>query len=202
MGSWLPIVARCLGAHKPRPRGLPAETPPVYLPRASPTRARPMRIRSLRRTLALVTCTVTLSSCFSYFPATLDTVPAGDGLRVYVTPAGLAEVSELPVATGPILQGTLVRREGDGILMHIPLASREEGFYRTAIGQDVRIATRDILQVERRQINRWATGLLIAGTAFTAATVLTLSVKAFDGTSRVPPDEDQMRLPIFWLPIR
>jgi hypothetical protein len=152
--------------------------------------------------LATAVAALSASGCFSYFPATLETVPAGENVRIFVSPAGMSEVGELPVAAGPMLQGTLVRRESDGILLHVPVASREEGFYRASIGQDVRIPSREILRMERRQINRFTTGLLVGGVGATAATVLTFSIRSFTSESRVPVDEDQMRLPLFSLSIR
>lgn len=144
-----------------------------------------------------------LSACFSYIPADLDTVPPGENVRVYVTPQGMTDVAELALENGPVLRGMVVRKENESLFLRIPVATRQEGFHMSPIGQDVRIPTREIIQLEQRRLDRAGTGLLVLGTAGAAAAVIFLIMDAFDDGSRPEePGPDESRVPLFSLPLR
>ncbi len=137
------------------------------------------------------------AGCYRYVPVELETVPAGEGVRMYLTRTGMAAITELPMEAGPIVTGTLVSQDNGDVLLRVPIATRQQGFHIRSIGQDVRIPTGDIIQVERRQLDRLGTGLLIGGTGAVAALVMTLIL---DSRSDVVNDDSpvpELRVPLF-----
>ena len=97
--------------------------------------------------------------------------------------------------------GTIVRREDQSLLLRVPLRLRRESVYDAALGQDVRIPTTEILQLERRQIDGGRTIVLLAG-GVAAVTFLVLGIMEASGREGLPPilieDQDRVaRVPLF-----
>ena len=156
-----------------------------------------------KRILPLAVASVHLTGCFQYVPATLETVPDGQEVRLFVTQEGLSEASAVTTDGQPIVRGRLVSREADQLFIRVPTAVRQEGFHSAVLGQDVAIPIREIVQVERRQVDGLATGLLVAGTAGVAATVIFVIMEAVSGDD-TPPDGggEEARVPFFSIPLR
>jgi hypothetical protein len=151
---------------------------------------------------AVVLAFVTQAACFKYVPVELSAVPPGKDVRVYVTREAMAELGDAADPSAPILNGTLVRREPDRLVMRVPVTSRQVGFFTEQIGQEVSVRTNQIVQFEERRLDRVGTGLLVAGTAVAAAGVIFLIIEASGGTDPVEPPPDELRVPIFTISIR
>jgi hypothetical protein len=66
---------------------------------------------------------------------------------------------------GPLLQGTLSRRDRDDIFIRRPLGVADDGLRRAAFAQDVRIPTGGVLQIGTRQVDWLHTGITLGVTA-------------------------------------
>jgi hypothetical protein len=75
------------------------------------------------------------------------------------------------------LSGEFVRQTGADLFLRVPTVRRQVGFHSAQLGQDVRIPASEIVQIERRQLNKAGTGLLIGGAAaaFTGLVVFILN---------------------------
>ena len=125
---------------------------------------------------------VSVSGCYSYIPTEAAAVPPGQRVRVFVTPAALARLGDFPVQEGPVLDGTLVRAEPQNLVLRLPVARRQTGFNMEVLGQDVFIPSDQVLQIERREVNRPLTALLtVAGTAAMAGLVIMIMTGARQG---------------------
>ena len=133
---------------------------------------RSMGFRGLALALA-----VSVTGCYSYIPSEPAAVPPGQRVRVFVTREALARLGEFPIQEGPILNGTLVRAEPANLVLRLPVATRQTGFNMEVLGQDVFIPNEQVLQIERREVNRPLTGLMtVAGTlAITGLVVMIIS---------------------------
>jgi hypothetical protein len=153
--------------------------------------------------MAVLAAVALLSACFSYVPAEFEAVPAGEDIRIYLTRQGLAELGDIRDEDGPFLKGTLLRREGDRLFVRVPVANRQVGFFTERIGQDVPVRTSEIIQLERRRLDRVGTGLLVGGTAAAAAAVVVLIIKATGREDVIePPPPDELRIPLLSIRIR
>jgi hypothetical protein len=154
---------------------------------------------------ALLASVLSLGGCFAYIPADIDAVPDGQNVRVYLTRQGMVSLPELPDLNEPYLRGMLSRRADDGFYLRVPVATRQEGFHQSEIGQDVWIPAGEIVQFERREFNRTGTGFLIAGTAGLAGAVVFLIIK--DHLNSNPGEGctvncEEFRVPLLSIPVR
>jgi hypothetical protein len=143
-----------------------------------------------------------LTGCFSYVAAPIETVPAGTDIRVYLTRQALADLPEPLEQDGPVLEGTLVRREDERVFIRVPIAVRQEGFHASTVGQDVSLSAGEIVQLERRRLDRAGTALLVGGTAASAAAVIFLIMDAFGEPGRTDPPVEEFRIPLFSFHVR
>lgn len=113
----------------------------------------------------------TTTGCFNYVPAEIGAVPPGESVRLYLTRAGVDAVNEggaeeaLSFVSEPVLSGEFVRRTGDDLFLRVPTVRRQIGFHTSQLGQDIRVPASEIVQLERQELSRARTGLLVGGTA-------------------------------------
>ncbi|MSR35849.1 MAG: hypothetical protein EXR95_04270 [Gemmatimonadetes bacterium] len=108
--------------------------------------------------------TVSIAGCFSYVEMPLDAAPIGAEYRLLLTRQRMDQLrdldgSGLPDAGPSVVRGTLVRRDGTEILFRVPVVSRQVGFHQNEIDRQIRLGVGDIVQMERRQLDRGRTGL-------------------------------------------
>ena len=160
---------------------------------------------AVRYRIAFAAATPLLSGCFSYIPAELDTVSVGESVQVTLTRAAVAELpAEIPTQDELRFKATLVGREGDRLSLRVPIARQQEGFHSVDIEQELQIATNEIMLVERRQLNRGGTALLMAGTAALAVTVVVTIIGSSIGgedTGNPPLPPELIGIPILSFPI-
>jgi hypothetical protein len=135
--------------------------------------------RSIVRLVSAFLLPVMGAGCFKYIPAELDALPPGENVRVYVTRNVVTSIEEVMRTNDPVLSGQIVRRQNDNLFLRVPTAVRTEGFHSVPIGQDVSIPVGDIIQIERRQIDRIGTGALLAGTLGAAGMVIFVIMESF-----------------------
>lgn len=140
--------------------------------------------------------------CFNYIPTELGAVPPGENVRVWVSRAMVEQLSQVGTFEQPVVRGRLVSRDEEGLFMWIPVGARQIGFHSTELGQDVRIPLTDIVQVERREVNRIGTGALIAGGLGAASVVLFMIMEAWgDQLGEEVEEPTELMTPILRLPI-
>lgn len=126
------------------------------------------------------------AGCYSYIPSEPGVVPPGQQVRVFITQEELSRLAELPVQQGTSLSGTLIRAETQNVVVRLPVARRQTGFNMEVLGQDVFIPRDQILQLERRELNRPMTVLLTVGAgAALAGVVVAIISNARNG--ELPP---------------
>ena len=162
-----------------------------------------MKPKSLIPTLVAAWIAVLSAGCFSYVPTELGVVTPGEPVRLYLTRAGVDAVNEggaeeaLSPVSDPILSGEFVRQTDADLFLRVPTVRRQVGFHSAQLGQDVRIPAGEIVQIERRQLNKGATGLLIGGAAaaVTGLVVFILNDARQPSTTDPPfdPVEDRRR---------
>lgn len=130
-----------------------------------------MKPKPLLPTFAAALVLSTATGCFNYVPAEIGAVPPGESVRLFLTREGVDAVNEggadeaLSFVSEPVLSGEFVRRTGDDLFLRVPTVRRQVGFHTSQLGQDLRIPTSEIVQIERQELSRAKTGLLVGGTA-------------------------------------
>ena len=168
-----------------------------------------MKPKPLLPTFAAALVLSTATGCFNYVPADIGAVPPGESVRLYLTRAGVDAVNEggaeeaLSFVSEPVLSGEFVRRTGDDLFLRVPTVRRQIGFHTSQLGQDIRVPAGEIVQIERQELSRSRTGLLVGGTAaaITGLIVFILNDARQPGTDSPPfdPVEDRRRVIILRL---
>ncbi len=151
------------------------------------------------RAVALASA-IAMGGCYRYVPAEMGAVPPGQGVRLYVTRQALDGLSEIPVQESPILTGTLIRAEPASLLVRLPVAARQQGFSTQVLGQDVFIARDQVIQIERRELNRMTTGLATVGGTALITGVAVLIMSAARQGELLPGSTDVELAPRFSIP--
>jgi hypothetical protein len=156
--------------------------------------------------LAIIAVTLTTSGCYRYVPVQAEAIPPGTGVRVLITKAGAEELNTVTAIDNdvPLVDGTVARIERDTLLMSVPVGVRSEGFVTSAIEQVVRVPLGEIVSLQRRELNSFATGLTITGGVALMAGIVAIIVKPLLGEQQdpaTPPDEFSLSINIFSLGI-
>jgi hypothetical protein len=129
--------------------------------------------------MALTFVLMSSSGCFKYVPAPLEALPPGENVRVYVSRNVIQQLEEVGEFSDPVVRGRIVRRSDEELFVWVPIGARQVGFHSTELGQDVRIPLTEIVQLERREVDRLGTGALVAGGIGATAVVLFVIMEAF-----------------------
>lgn len=130
-----------------------------------------MKPKSPVPTLVAACVAVLSTGCFTYVPTEVGAVPPGDQVRLFLTREGVDAVNQggiedaLSAVSEPVLSGEFVRRTDADLFLRVPTVRRQVGFHTAQLGQDVRVPASEIVQIERQQLNKAGTGLLIGGAA-------------------------------------
>lgn len=130
-----------------------------------------MKPKSLISTFAAALALSTATGCVNYVPTEIGAVPPGEPVRLYLTRAGLDAINEagndeaLSTVFEPVLSGEFVRRTDADLYVRIPTVRRQVGFHTAQLGQDIRIPASEIVQIERQELSKAKTGLLVGATA-------------------------------------
>ncbi len=154
--------------------------------------------RKTTRGVALLSAATLLSGCYSYSPAKLTTVPAGESVRVTLTRRGQLELIDRGSRVDETVLGTFVGREGEQVLLRIPVGVREEGFFRSAIERELPVPAADILAIDRREFSTPRTALFVGGVAGGASLIVGIIIAA-SARAGGPgdPGPEEIRIPLF-----
>lgn len=165
-----------------------------------------MRPKSRVSLAVLLAMIPAVTGCFSYVRTEVDAVPAGEGVRIFLSAEELRQleseglVDDLSLGS-PVVAGTLARHADGRIFLRVPVGSRRVGFHTEALDQELPIRTGGIVQVERRVFNRLGTGLLAAAGAGLIGSVAYLILDGARRPTEVQyPDPDNVRVPLLSIP--
>ena len=149
---------------------------------------------------ALVGATLALSGCYKYVPTRLDVTPVDERVRLLVTPAGATDLAAFGGADGPAptVEGRVVGLEGGTLLMRVPVGNGSMTPGAVSFDQMIRVPSEEIISIERREIDRAKTGILLAGAVGGAALVV-LGIMEASGQRSDPPNDPDLYL--FSIPI-
>jgi hypothetical protein len=130
-------------------------------------------VKSTSKRVCLGAVALLCSGCFTYVPAEPSTVAPGEDLRVHLAREALAaDLAGISNAPSPIVDGRLMRRDADQLVLRVPAAVQSTGILTRTLGQDVAIPESRVVLFERRELNRARTVLASAGGAAILAAVL------------------------------
>ena len=143
-----------------------------------------------RSRLPVLTYLVLTAGCYSYVAVDLDSVAMGETVRASLSAGGVREftaVSGVPVVS---LQGQLLERSDDEILLFVPTITRQIGFHFETMSQRVLIAREEIFALEKRRLDRGRTAVLIGVLGVAVGIAAFEIISGRSGASNTPPFGD------------
>jgi hypothetical protein len=147
-----------------------------------------------------VGATLALSGCYKYVPTRLDLTPVDERVRLVVSPAGATDLAAVGGVDGavPTVEGRFAGLEDGTLLMRVPVGNGLMTPGAVSLDQMIRVPSEEIISIERREIDRARTGLLLAG-ALGGAVIVVLRIMEASGQRSDPPIDPDLYL--FSIPI-
>lgn len=165
-----------------------------------------IRMRSLRRPLAVVTATLffALSGCYSYAPVSDGAPEAGSEVRIRLNDEGAQRVSsQTYLRANRVLTGRILRAGTEGLRLVISRAPRNQFATTGMIRDTVDVPAAGIASAETKQVETGKTALLVGGVT-AGAVGLGVAALSGGGARGTPPDGGDggqplsIRVPLSW----
>ena len=155
--------------------------------------------------LLVTAAAATQLGCYTYVPATLETVPVGARVRALITPAAEQRLQPFGVS-GTLLVGDVQSRDGDQVSLLVPSVPMGSAYGSRALYQQVVVASSDILRVDLRRLDRFRTGVAVGVAAAAVGAVAFSALGGWSGGSNGDggggPAESvrgwALRIPVSW----
>lgn len=146
-----------------------------------------------------------LVGCYTYAPVNMEVVPPGTTVRARLTLEARERLPDRVRGDDGTLEGELLDLENGALTLSVPTAVRREGFYQEDLHERIVLGAADVVDVERRTLNRPRTYALagVVGAAVLGIAVRTLSGKTGGGTiDRTDPGPSANLIPLYSIRIR
>ncbi len=148
---------------------------------------------------------VLTSGCYSYAPVSLESVSPGQEIRARISAQGSDRIREQLQTESREIEGEVLSRENGQVLLNVTAALRQVGFRFEPLQQRVLLTEDELLELERKELDRRKTYFVAAGVGVAVGTALfvVLEGRAGGGTKQPPiggPSDD--RFVILSIPFR
>ena len=136
------------------------------------------------RASVVVLATASLLGCYTYAPVEVGSVGAGERVRARLAPAATEGLPASLQGGDRTIEGDLVDRTDGSLTLFVPTSLRQQGFFAESLHERVTLASRDVVELELRRLDRGRTYLLagIGAAAVAAVAVEVLSGKTGGNT--------------------
>lgn len=128
-------------------------------------------MRNLR--LLALAAALAAPGCYAYLPSSPQEIAPGDGVRLRLSAEEAMRYQDLRLANPRLLEGTLVDRSGSELMVEASIGAGDASRGSRVLLQRVTVPLAGIVDVERKHLDRFKTGLVVGGGAavFTAILV-------------------------------
>lgn len=127
------------------------------------------------------------AGCYRYVPLEPAEAPVGAEVRAHLTEGARARLQPLLRGTERHLNGEVVGRGTDTLVLELPVAMPADGLRTRELAQRVNLSREDMVALERKELDRLRTAALVAGLG---TGVVALAVKVLSGRTEsqtLPP---------------
>jgi hypothetical protein len=126
-----------------------------------------------------------LCGCYRYHPAQIEDVQPPMRVRALLSPEAFARVAEVVPVDGRTIEGEVLEHGNGELLLLVPVTSDVVGARVETLHQRLRVPAAGILDVERRELDRLQTGLVL-GAGVVVATSVVIAALEIGGRSDRP----------------
>lgn len=112
------------------------------------------------------------TACYTYHPVAVESLRVQSDVRARLTPGQLEELREMLPAGDRVIEGRVLERESDGVLLLVPVVSALRGARVETINQRLSIRNTGFVEVEVRELDRVRTGLALGAGAVVVGVVV------------------------------
>jgi hypothetical protein len=141
------------------------------------------------------------AACYRYTPGTVDAVPPDTDVRARLSAVEADRLAEYMPGASRVLEGKVLERNGESILMLVPVVSELRGNRVQTLHQRLEVSRTGIVDLELRQLDRGKTGLIVAGGTAALVAVIVNSVILGSSSDRNRPGDGGSEL-VIRLPFR
>jgi hypothetical protein len=124
-------------------------------------------LRMIRRErLLLPALLVLLTGCYSYVPASLETVSPGDQVRVRISAVAADRLEPVRFTTAREMDGAIVRFDDDQLYFDAIIRTVDATGITAMFTQRLNLATTEVQDVQHRRLDVLKTGAAVSGGAF------------------------------------
>lgn len=167
---------------------------------ASGSRSRYPTLAATRPAAAAAGCLL-LAGCFTLSPIRTDQELAPGRFRVHLSDSGATHVAGALGGRVTVVDGELTGSNADEVVLRVP-SSGNAAFGREVLYQELRLPKREIVGLQRRELDRMRTGLTIGGVAAVAGFLLYRSLSGETGGNPgggpIGPAESRVPLVRLW----
>lgn len=141
-----------------------------------------------------------VAACYNYAPIDPSDITSGTDVRVRVSAAAGEQIAPLLGSTSArLLSGTVIQPGRDTMVVEVPTTVRAEvGASMQTLNQRVSIARRDILEMERRTLDRRRTNVLAGAVAAVVIATAFQRLRGEPGKDKLPGDgSTELIIPLF-----
>ncbi|HSG09334.1 MAG TPA: hypothetical protein VLA36_13315 [Longimicrobiales bacterium] len=120
--------------------------------------------------VVLLAAALASAGCYVYTPVRPSDAILDSRVRATVSPRQAAELAPVLRNVTPQVVGTLVERNGDTILLDVPLFGAVPGMSSRPVHNRVSLPLADVTALEARTLSRWRTGAVVASVVAGVAT--------------------------------
>jgi hypothetical protein len=168
----------------------------VSMPRTSTTAPRltlPDRAKRAAFGLSLLFA----SGCYSYMPASLENIEPGQAVRVRLTPEEADRLQSVRQTDSRVMDGVVVNRSAGELLVETPVGRLDPMGGTRVLVQRIDIPLGEIRDIERRQRDRFKTGVAIGGVALVVGVGVVAALQGGSGRrTGEDPGPDESRSPV------
>ena len=151
------------------------------LPRIIPEHRRPATAAGLLLALAV-------AGCYTYVPARPGEVSPGTRVRVLLSEEEADRLSDVTWTRDRAVEGTLLEEENGELLLLVPVITQTRGIRVETLRQRIRLSPEDILLLERRELNRGKTVVVVGTGALIVGAVLANELWGGANPGSEPPE--------------
>lgn len=140
------------------------------------------------------------AGCYTYRPTDPAELQPSAEIRARLTTEETARLGTVVPVEQSMLEGTVVERSGDSLMLLVPVSSELRGMRVETLHQRVQVPVSGIAGADLRRLDRTRTGLLI-GAAVAAVATATIAALSGGGSSKrdvpnPPPGESRFAFPL------
>jgi hypothetical protein len=146
----------------------------------------------------LVGTLLAASGCYTYLPTPLEDVAPGTPVRIRLTAVEAGRLVEQRLTDNRLLTGTLME-QGDGqVLVDTSVGHNDAERGMRAVVQRVSVPTRDVLEIEQRQLSKGRMGVVVGAGAVAVGVIIALQSRGGGGSADNPGGgtQESRRVPI------